>query len=83
MDMTDRYYRYTRDEEQTKTAGATRGVVGLNAELLAIDASAKFDLCRGSKAGNAKTLASIPKMQLPASDPVFGPEGPLFALWRT
>ena len=74
MDMTDRYYRYAQDEEQTETAGATRGVAARNTELLAIDASAKFDLCRGSKTGHAKALASIPKVPLPASDPVFGPE---------
>jgi uncharacterized protein YjlB len=43
----------------------------------------KFDLCRGSKAEYAKGLASIPQVPLPASDPVFGPKGPLFPLWRT
>ena len=42
----------------------------------------KYDLCRGSKAEHAKALASIPKVPLPATDPVFGPKGPLLALWR-
>jgi uncharacterized protein YjlB len=44
--------------------------------------SGKYNLCRGSKAEHAKALASIPKVPLPATDPVFGPKGPLLALWR-
>jgi uncharacterized protein YjlB len=42
----------------------------------------KFNLCRGSKAEHSKALATIPKVPPPATDPVFGPEGPLMALWR-
>ena len=42
----------------------------------------KYDLCRGSKAEHAKAVASIPKVPLPATDPVFGADGPLIALWR-
>ena len=41
-----------------------------------------YNLCRGSKAEHAKALASIPKVPQPATDPVFGPKGPLMALWR-
>ncbi len=41
----------------------------------------KFDLCRGSKAEHAKALAAIPNVPRPAADPVFGPKGPLIALW--
>ena len=44
--------------------------------------SGKYNLCRGSRAEHAKALASIPKVPLPSSDPVFGPMGPLIALWR-
>ncbi|MGA2892899.1 MAG: cupin domain-containing protein [Xanthobacteraceae bacterium] len=44
--------------------------------------SGKYNLCRGSKAEHAKALLSIPKVPLPAADPVFGPDGPLLALWR-
>jgi uncharacterized protein YjlB len=44
--------------------------------------SGKFDLCRGSRAEHAKALAAIPKVPRPAADPVFGPKGPLIALWR-
>jgi len=42
----------------------------------------KYNLCLGSKAEHAKALVSIPKVPQPAADPVFGPEGPLMALWR-
>ena len=42
----------------------------------------KYDLCRGSKAEHARALASIPQVPPPAADPVFGPKGPLVALWR-
>ena len=44
--------------------------------------SGKYDLCRGSKAEHAEALASIPQVPLPDADPVFGPKGPLVALWR-
>jgi uncharacterized protein YjlB len=48
----------------------------------AYPASGEYNLCRGSKAEHAKALVTIPKVPLPASDPVFGPQGPLIALWR-
>ena len=54
-------------------------------DLLVIGAypqSGKYDLCRGSKADRIKALASIPKVPAPETDPVFGTEGPLMALWR-
>jgi uncharacterized protein YjlB len=44
--------------------------------------SGKYNLCRGSKSDHAKALVSIPKVPPPESDPVFGPQGPLLALWR-
>ncbi len=42
----------------------------------------KYNLCRGTKAEYAKAVASIPKVPLPATDPVFGAKGPLLELWR-
>jgi len=44
--------------------------------------SGKYNLCRGSKAEHAKALALIRKVPLPATDPAFGPDGPLLALWQ-
>ncbi len=41
-----------------------------------------YNLCRASKAEHAKALVTIPKVPLPATDPAFGPQGPLMTLWR-
>jgi uncharacterized protein YjlB len=41
-----------------------------------------YNLCRGSKAEHTQALAVIPQVPPPEADPVFGPEGPLLALWR-
>jgi uncharacterized protein YjlB len=41
-----------------------------------------YNLCRATKAEHAKVLAPVRKVPLPATDPVFGPKGPLVALWR-
>jgi uncharacterized protein YjlB len=45
--------------------------------------SGKYNLCRGTKAEHAKAVAAIRKVPLPSTDPAFGPQGPLLALWRT
>jgi uncharacterized protein YjlB len=45
--------------------------------------SGKYNLCRGSKAEHASALVTIPKVPLPTADPVFGPDGPLLALWAS
>jgi uncharacterized protein YjlB len=66
-------------------AGTGHQRVKQTPELVVIGAyppSGKFNLCRGSKAEHAKALTAIPKVPPPASDPVFGPKGPLLALWR-
>jgi len=66
-------------------AGTGHQRVKQTPELVVIGAyppSGKFNLCRGSKAEHAKALTAIPKVPTPASDPVFGPKGPLLALWR-
>jgi uncharacterized protein YjlB len=67
-------------------AGTGHQLVTQSQELVVIGAyppSGKYDLCRGSKAEHAKALASIPNVPTPETDPVFGREGPLIALWRT
>jgi len=45
--------------------------------------SGKYNLCRGSKTDHARALVSVPQVPRPATDPVFGPHGPLLALWRS
>ena len=42
----------------------------------------KYNLCRGTKAEHTKAVAAIRKVPLPLTDPAFGPQGPLLALWR-
>jgi uncharacterized protein YjlB len=44
--------------------------------------SGRYDLCRGSRAEHTKALVTIPQVPPPATDPVFGPKGPLLDLWR-
>ena len=66
-------------------AGTGHHCLSKSPDLMVIGAyppSGKYDLCRGSKAEHARALASIPQVPLPAADPVFGPQGPLVALWR-
>ena len=48
----------------------------------AYPASGTYNLCRGSKSDHAKALVSVAQVPQPAADPVFGPHGPLLALWR-
>ena len=40
-----------------------------------------WDLCRATEADRAKALENIPWVPLPRLDPVFGPDGPVLALW--
>lgn len=66
-------------------AGTGHQLVKQTQELVVIGAyppSGKFDLCRGSKAEHDKALPRIAKVPVPETDPVFGQDGPLIALWR-
>jgi uncharacterized protein YjlB len=66
-------------------AGTGHQLMTQTQELVVIGAyppSGKYDLCRGSRAEHRKALASIAKVPPPGSDPVFGRDGPLLALWR-
>jgi uncharacterized protein YjlB len=66
-------------------AGTGHQCLRAGADLMVIGAyppKGKYDLCRGSKAEHGKALHSIPQVPLPQQDPVFGPDGPLMALWR-
>jgi uncharacterized protein YjlB len=66
-------------------AGTGHQCLWASPDLLVIGAypkSGRYDLCRGSKAERERALKTIPKVPLPASDPVYGAEGPLMRLWR-
>lgn len=55
-------------------------------ELVVIGAyppTGKYDLCRGSRPDHAKAIAIIPKVPRPATDPIFGRNGPLVSLWSS
>jgi len=41
-----------------------------------------YNLCRGTPREHERARAVIPRVPLPATDPVFGPQGPLTRLWR-
>jgi uncharacterized protein YjlB len=44
--------------------------------------SGTYDLCRASPAEHARALTTIPAVPLPTTDPLYGRDGPLLALWR-
>ena len=66
-------------------AGTGHQRLSQSRDLLVIGAyppNGKYNLCRGTKAERAHALAAIPSVPHPVTDPVFGPKGPLVALWR-
>ena len=68
------------------SAGTGHQCLTYTRDLVVIGAyppSGKYNLCRASKAERTKALLSIRKVPLPATDPAFGPDGPLLSLWRT
>lgn len=65
-------------------AGTGHQLLNQSQELVVIGAyppTGKYDLCRGSKADHAKARVSIASVPRPATDPVFGAQGPLMTLW--
>jgi uncharacterized protein YjlB len=66
-------------------AGTGHQLITQTQELVVIGAyppTGKYDLCRGSKSEHNKALRSIADVPAPDTDPVFGADGPLIALWR-
>lgn len=66
-------------------AGTGHQCMRESSDLVVIGAyppTGRYDLCRGSQAEHAKALVTIPEVPRPATDPVFGPKGPLLDLWR-
>lgn len=45
-------------------------------------AEGRYDFCRGAAGEHAQALANIVRVPLPATDPLFGNDGPLCALWH-
>jgi uncharacterized protein YjlB len=66
-------------------AGTGHHGLWTSADLVVIGAyppSGRYDLCRASAAEHSWALKTIPLVPLPQSDPVYGKDGPLLALWR-
>jgi uncharacterized protein YjlB len=66
-------------------AGTGHQRIASTPDLLVIGAyppEGHYDLCRGTSAEHARALATIPRVPLPQTDPLFGAEGPLTKLWR-
>jgi uncharacterized protein YjlB len=66
-------------------AGTGHQRVSASRDLLVVGAypaSGKYDECKGSSEEHARALKSIPKVRLPAKDPVYGADGPLLDFWR-
>ena len=65
-------------------AGTGHQRLSLSPDLLVVGAyppEGTYDLRRGSAAEHQRALATIPKVPLPKTDPVFGAQGPLVRLW--
>jgi uncharacterized protein YjlB len=43
----------------------------------------RYDEYRGSESEHARAVATIPKVAVPTTDPVYGADGPLRRIWRT
>jgi uncharacterized protein YjlB len=66
-------------------AGTGHQRLSASADLLVIGAyppQGHYDLCRGASAEHTRALETIPRVPLPATDPLFGADGPLTRLWR-
>ena len=66
-------------------AGTGHQRLASTADLLVIGAyppDGHYDLCRGTSAEHARALGTIPRVPVPATDPLFGAGGPLTRLWR-
>ena len=65
-------------------AGTGHQRIGRAEELVVIGAyppSGQYDLCRGSRLEHDKALAAIAQVPRPATDPVYGDDGPLVTPW--
>jgi len=66
-------------------AGTGHQRLSASSDLLVIGAyppAGTYDLCRATAAEHARAVATVPHVPLPATDPLYGADGPLVALWR-
>ena len=65
-------------------AGTGHQRISATPDLLVVGAyppGGRYNLCRGSRVERARAVESIPLVPQPESDPVYGADGPLLALW--
>jgi uncharacterized protein YjlB len=66
-------------------AGTGHQRLTASGDLLVVGAyppAGTYDLCRATAAMHRQALATIPHVPLPATDPLYGADGPLITLWR-
>jgi len=66
-------------------AGTGHQRLSASSDLLVIGAyppTGTYDLCRATAAEHARAVATVLHVPLPATDPLYGADGPLVALWR-
>jgi uncharacterized protein YjlB len=66
-------------------AGTGHQRLSASGDLLVVGAyppEGTYDLCRATPAMRQRALATIPQVPLPATDPLYGADGPLLRLWR-
>jgi uncharacterized protein YjlB len=78
-----RALRVTQGDVAILPAGTGHRRISATPDLLVVGAyppSGKYDLCRRPE-DRQRALATIPDVPRPRSDPVYGPDGPLLAVW--
>jgi uncharacterized protein YjlB len=66
-------------------AGTGHQRLSASADLLVVGAyppQGTYDLCRATPSEHARAVTTIPLVPLPVTDPLYGADGPLIALWR-
>jgi uncharacterized protein YjlB len=66
-------------------AGTGHQCIRASKDLVVVGAyprGGKYDKCTGSEEERERALRSIPKVPLPAKDPVYGANGPLLDAWK-
>jgi len=66
-------------------AGTGHQRLSASGDLLVVGAyppAGTYDLCRATAQTRECALATIPHVPLPATDPLYGRDGPLMTLWR-
>jgi uncharacterized protein YjlB len=77
-------FELTAGDVAVLPAGTGHQCLSASKDLLVVGAypaGGKYDECTGSSEEHARALKSIPKVPLPAKDPVYGAGGPLTKAW--